>query len=112
MSQKLGRHGVVPEEGRGMRLGHRVMWLQVLSREYIPVVQKAGGFLKFPCPPMKGAATGSAGQTPVPTACHLLSVSMLCASPNETRGLEGSRTSGPLAQAPTERSHIPQQHEG
>ena len=78
-----------PEEDRGMCLGYRVMWLQALSREYIPVVQKAGGFLKFPSLPKKGAATGSAGQTPVPTACHLLSISRPCASPNETQGLEG-----------------------
>lgn len=95
-SQKVGRHGEAPEEGRGMCSGHRVMWLQALSREYIPAVQKAGGFLKFPHPPMKRAAAGSAGQTPVPTACHLLSISTPCASPNEPRGSAGPPTPRPL----------------
>lgn len=88
------------------------MWLQVLSREYIPAVHTAGGLLNFPCLPTKGAATGSAGQTPVPTACHLLSISMPCASPNETWGLEGLQHLWPLAQAPRELSRSPQQQDG
>lgn len=38
--------------------------------------------------PKKGAATGSAGQTSVPTTCHLRSISTPRASPNERFGLE------------------------